>query len=270
VLALFAAAYWVFGVLVMAPLFAAALAVHVLSWPFDRRRVALHLLTCFWGSFYVWCNPVWHCRVGGRDKLPWRGAAVLVANHASLIDILVLFLIFRPFKWVSKAELGRVPFVGWMLWLNDYVMVRRGDRESIRRMLDHCRRHLAAGSPLLLFPEGTRTRTGQLGPFKEGGFRLALEAGVPVIPIAVHGTYEALPKSGILFNRMNARIEVLDPLDPAALGSAEALRDAARSAIAGALGERPAAPGAASPGEVAVQPTGGPEVEPLTTTREAR
>jgi 1-acyl-sn-glycerol-3-phosphate acyltransferase len=236
---LFSALYWFMAVAVMPLLMVGALAIWLVTRPFDRRLVALHLYTCFWGSLYIWCNPLWRCRVTGRDRLPWRGAAVIVANHASLLDILVLFEMFRPFKWVSKAELGRVPFVGWMLHLNDYVLVKRRDRESIRQMMAESRAHLSAGSPLLLFPEGTRTLDGKLQPFKEGGFRLAIEAGVPVIPVAVRGTYETLPKTGLTFQRMECRIDVLPPLEPCRFASPAELRDAARGAIAGVLGEPP-------------------------------
>jgi len=233
---LFSTLYWLVAVALMPPLWALALLIHAVTWPFDRRRVALHLFGGFWGGLYVWLNPIWRCRITGKEHLPWRGAAVIVANHASLVDILVLYMLLRPFKWVSKAELGRVPFVGWMLWLNDYVLVQRGDRQSIRTMIDHCNRHLSAGSPLLLFPEGTRTLDGNLLPFKEGGFKLAVEHGVPVIPVAVSGTFEAFPKTGLVFGRMDCRIQVLPPLDPARFASVGALRDAARESIAAAQG----------------------------------
>jgi len=236
-MALFSAFYWILAVALMPPLMVLALAIWAVTRPFDRRLVALHLFTCFWGSVYIWLNPIWRCRVAGRERLPWSGAAVVVANHASLLDILVLFELFRPFKWVSKAELGRVPFVGWMLRLNDYVLVSRGDRESIRRMMAESRAHLEAGSPLLLFPEGTRTLDGRLQPFKEGGFKLAAEMGIPVFPVAVRGTFETMRKTGLTFGRMDCRIEVLAPLDPARFPTAGELRDAARAAIAGALGE---------------------------------
>lgn len=235
--AIFASLYWVFAVLVMPPLWAVAMVIGIFTLPFDRRRIALHLWGCFWGSFYVYANPIWRFRVEGREHLPWKGAAVIVANHSSLVDILVLYGLYRPFKWVSKAELGRVPFVGWMLWINDYVLVRRGDRDSIRDMLEHCRRHLSNGCPLLLFPEGTRTLDGKLLPFKEGGFKLAREAGVPVIPVAVSGTYDAFPKTGLVFGRMDCRIQVLEPIDSVSCASVAELRDRARQAIAGALGQ---------------------------------
>jgi 1-acyl-sn-glycerol-3-phosphate acyltransferase len=241
VLVAFTAVYWVFVAVTMAIFFAGALALFLVTLPFDRRRVVLHLYGCFWASFYVYMNPLWRCRFEGRSKLPWNGPAVIVANHASLLDILVLYGLYRPFKWVSKAENFRVPFVGWNMWLNGYVRLTRGAAESVRSMMRRCEELLAGGSPILIVPEGTRTPDGALQPFKDGAFRIAKATGAPVFPVAVSGTFDAMPKSGlVLRERMDARIEVLDPLDPAAFGSVGALRDAARAAIAAAL-ERDAA-----------------------------
>jgi len=238
VLRVFSWVYWLFVVVTMPIFFVGALLVFLVSWPFDRRRIALHLYSCCWASFYIYANPLWRARIEGRERLPWRGAAVLVANHLSLVDILVLYGLYRPFKWVSKAEIFKVPVVGWNMALNDYVRLTRGDRESIRSMMDHCRAHLARGAPVLIFPEGTRSRTGALQPFKDGAFRLAFEAKVPVIPIALRGTYETLPKHGLaLRQRMDARVQVLPPIDPAGFQSVEALREAVRAAIAGAIGQ---------------------------------
>lgn len=244
VLAAFSLVYWAFVVVTLPPLFAVALAIFLVTLPFDRRRVALHLYSCVWASLYLRMNPLWRLRTEGRERLPWRGPAVLVANHLSLLDILVLYALFRPFKWVAKGELFRVPFIGWNMALNDYVRIWRGDRESARRMMAQCRRHLARGAPVLLFPEGTRSRDGRLQPFKDGAFRLALEAGCPVVPIAVAGTFDSLPKSGVVLRRpMRARVQVLEPIAPADHPSVAALRDAARAALVAALPDenRPAA-----------------------------
>jgi 1-acyl-sn-glycerol-3-phosphate acyltransferase len=244
VLTVFSIAFWGFVVVTMPFLYAGALLVFLVTAPFDRRRVALHLYSCAWATFYVVANPLWRLRVEGRERLPWRGPAVLVANHLSMLDILVVYGLFRPFKWVSKAELFRVPFVGWNMAMNDYVPLRRGEAESVRRMMDHCRRHLAAGTPVLVFPEGTRSRDGRLQRFKDGAFRLALEAGCPVVPVAITGTFDSLPKTGVVLQRgMHATVRVLDPISPADHPSVEALRDAARDALAAALPaeNRPAA-----------------------------
>lgn len=231
-------AFWAFIVVTCPVFFAGALVVWLVALPFDRRRVALHLYSSAWASFYVAVNPLWRLSVRGRDRLPWRGAAVLVANHASLIDILVLFALFRPYKWVSKQEIFRVPVIGWNMRLNGYVPVVRGSGPSVRRMMELCDRLLAAGSPLMIFPEGTRTRDGALQPFKNGAFELAVRHDVPVFPIAVHGTRRALPRHGlVLREHVRARVEVLPPLTPASFPDVDALRDAARRAIADALGE---------------------------------
>ena len=237
-LAAFSLLYWAFVVLTMPVLFAGALAVFLAAAPFDRRRLALHLYSCAWASLYLALNPLWRLRVEGREKLPWRGAAVIVANHLSLLDILVLYGLFRPFKWVAKAELFRLPVVGWNMALNDYVRVRRGDPESVRHMMAHCRAHLARGVPVLLFPEGTRSRDGRLQPFKDGAFRLALDAGCPVFPVAIAGTFDSLPRTGVVLRQgMRARVRVLDPVSPGDHPSIDALRAAVRDALAAALPE---------------------------------
>jgi 1-acyl-sn-glycerol-3-phosphate acyltransferase len=233
VLRAFSIVYWAFLAGTMPLFYLIALVVFLVTWPFDRRRVVLHLFSCFWASVYVYLNPLWRVRVVGRGRLPWRGAAVIVANHLSLLDILILYGLYRPFKWVSKAELFKVPVLGWNMVLNDYVPLKRGDATSIRDMMDHCRRHLERGSPVLIFPEGTRAQDGKLQAFKDGAFRLAMEAKVPLIPVAVTGTHEALPKHGlVLRQRMQAEVQVLEALDPARYESVAALREAARAALA--------------------------------------
>ncbi len=172
----------------------------------------------------------------GRRRIPWQDPVIIVSNHASLIDILVLFALYRPYKWVSKAENFKLPFIGWNMDLNDYVKVRRGDRASVIDMMDRCRGHLRAGSSLLIFPEGTRSKSGELQAFKDGAFRLAMECDRPIVPVAVSGTARSLPKHGLILREpMDARVEVLQPLHPGHYGSVEELREAAHAAIGDAL-----------------------------------
>jgi 1-acyl-sn-glycerol-3-phosphate acyltransferase len=231
----FSMAFWVFIILCCIPFFAVALVIFAITLPFDRRRLVLHLFSCFWGAFYIYANPLWHLRVAGRQKLPWHGAAVLVANHASLIDVPVLFSLYRPFKWVSKAGNFKIPFIGWNMTLNGYVPLERGDQRSTLRAIKACRALLRRGMPVLIFPEGTRTMTGELQEFKDGAFFLAAKLRCPVVPIAVHGTGDVLPKHGaVLRKKMYARVEVLDPIHPGEMDKV-GLRKAAHAAIARAL-----------------------------------
>ena len=229
-------AYWALIVVTCPIFFVGALVVFVLTAVFDRRLVVLHLYSSAWAMFYVVINPYWKVRVTGRERLPWRGPAVLVANHASLIDILVLFALFRPYKWVSKYENFKLPFVGWNMRLNGYVPLRRGDRASVEAMLARCSALLERGNPVLFFPEGTRSKDGRLQAFKDGAFELAVEHQVPVIPIAVHGTGRALPKHGmVLEEHVDCHVEILAPLSAGENDTVASLRDQARERIASAL-----------------------------------
>src|SRR5207249_7637926 len=149
---------------------------------FDRRLVVLHRFTCFWASLYSWLNPAWRVHTEGREKIRPGATYVMVANHQSFLDILVLFRLFVHFKWVSKIEMFRIPLIGWNMALNRYVKLRRGDRASVIRMMDACEQTLAAGNSIMMFPEGTRSPDGHLRAFKPGAFELALRTRTPPSP----------------------------------------------------------------------------------------
>src|SRR3954454_1101775 len=190
--------YWLLIFLTCTIFFVGALVILAVTLPLDLRKVVLHLYSCAWAMFYVGINPMWKVEVDGREHLPWRGPAVIVVNHASLVDILVVFDLYRPFKWVSKVENFKIPFVGWNMRLNGYVPLKRGDRASVETMLAQCDELLEKGNPVLFFPEGTRTKDGRLQPFKDGAFELSVRHGVKLIPVALHGTGSALPKHGMV------------------------------------------------------------------------
>jgi len=207
------ALFWIFITLSSLAMFPVALLCWALTLPFDRRKVVLHRLTCFWASLYTWLNPAWPVEVTGREKIDSDETYVMVANHQSLLDILVLFRLFRHFKWVSKIENFRIPCIGWNMYLNEYIQLKRGDRSSTSAMLRTCRQNLADGNSIMMFPEGTRSLTGKLRAFKSGAFSLAKDARRPLLPIVVHGTASALPKRGVILRgRHRIRIEVLDPI----------------------------------------------------------
>jgi len=232
--------FWIFLVTSSALLFPVALLIWALTVPFDRNLVALHRFTCFWGSLYTWLNPAWPVQVMGRERIQSGVAYVMVANHQSLLDILVLFRLFRHFKWVSKIENFRIPFIGWNMSLNRYIRLRRGDRASIAQMMLACEQALARGNSIMMFPEGTRSMDGRLRPFKPGAFALAQRMGVPLLPIVLEGTGNALPKRGfVLQGRHEIRIRVLDeiPYEAFATMELEKLAESVRNRFALELGE---------------------------------
>jgi 1-acyl-sn-glycerol-3-phosphate acyltransferase len=162
-------------------------------------------------------------RVEGARAVDRSQPYVIIANHQSFADILVLYATYLPFKWVSKSTVFNVPFIGWHMYLNRYVSLVRGDKASVEKMAADCKRWLARGVSVLIFPEGTRSKDGRLGPFKPGAFRIAREAGVKILPVVVEGTATTLPKHGIVIRgRSRCRVRVLPPVDPAPFESHEA------------------------------------------------
>jgi 1-acyl-sn-glycerol-3-phosphate acyltransferase len=209
--------FWTFMVVTSVVLFPIAALLRLLSFPFDRRLVMLHRFTSLWGSLYTWCNPLWSVTIEGTEHLSNSTPFVIVANHQSFADILVLFRLRFHYKWVSKAENFRVPLIGWNMTLNRYIRLDRGSVRGNLQMMRNCDEALHGGSSVMIFPEGTRSPDGELRPFKDGAFDLALKTHSPILPIAIDGTAEALPKRGILLQgKRRIRICILPPLLPSA------------------------------------------------------
>jgi 1-acyl-sn-glycerol-3-phosphate acyltransferase len=205
--------FWGFMFVSSILLFPISLLLWLVTVAFDDRRWVLHRFTSIWASLYTWLNPAWRVRIVGRERLYQGGPTVMVANHRSLVDILVLFRLQSHFRWVSKLENFRVPFVGWNMTLCDYIPLRRGDGPSIKAMMRHCDRAIGDGNSILMFPEGTRSSTDRMRSWKPGAFQIAERNGVPIQPIVLRGTAEALPKRGfILQGRHAISIEILDPI----------------------------------------------------------
>ena len=194
--------------------FCVALVIWLLTVLFDKRLVMLHLFSSFWASVYLWAMPAWSVRVQGRNTVRLRDPYVIVSNHQSVLDILVAFRLYFPFKWVSKAEVFKIPFIGWNMYLNRYIKLKRGDKKGIAKMFVDCEKALAEGNSLFVFPEGTRSETGSLKPFKSGAFILAKKMQVPILPVVISGTKEALPKHSLNFHGSHkVRIRVLESVD---------------------------------------------------------
>ena len=235
---LLSAIFWLYLALSLTVFWFAVVPVWLLTLPLDRRRRFSHWYAWTWANHYVALSPFWRIHVEHGERIAPAGTYVLVANHQSFGDIFVLYALRKQFKWVAKDSVFLVPFLGWMMWMADYVPIRRGSHRSRERMLQTCMDHLRRGSSILMFPEGTRSRDGELQQFRRGAFAMAIKAGVPVVPVVIDGTLHALPQGTWVFQQdgvLDIRVRVLPAIDPAGLDEAalmERVRDEMGLALA--------------------------------------
>ena len=196
--------------LIITPVF---LLVWIFTFWWDRRRIAAHFMGTFWAWHYQSLIPQWRISLEGRERIPWNRPVVMVSNHRSLVDILALYKIRRPFKWTSKVENFRLPFIGMVLTLTNSIKVRRESLRSGAKFISHAEAEMKKGSSILLFPEGTRSKTNTMRPFKEGAFLLAKRTIAGIIPIVLTGSETTFPLgSGILMGPSHIRIRVLEEI----------------------------------------------------------
>ena len=199
----------------------------------DPGRYAVGYLFRRIGPVMATLNPLWRFRTSGTPPPDPRRPYVVVSNHESFADILLISHLPWEMKWLSKAELFKVPVLGWLMRLAGDIPVRRGEGRSAVEALQRCRVVLKRRVSVMIFPEGTRSTTADMLPFKDGAFRLAIDSGVAILPLAVSGTGTALPKHGWRFGRSKAEVRVLEPIETAGLTVKDvpALRERVRERI---------------------------------------
>jgi 1-acyl-sn-glycerol-3-phosphate acyltransferase len=197
------------------------LVARLLTTPFDSGRYVPGLIFRKIAVVMAALNPLWHFRYSGVLPQDPRRPYVVVSNHESFSDILLISHLPWEMKWLSKAELFRIPILGWMMWLVGDIPVKRGFGPSALEAMARCRKALERQVSVMIFPEGTRSKTAELLPFKDGAFRLAIESGVPILPLAVSGTSTALKKHDWRFGKSVAEVRVLPAVETAGLGLAD-------------------------------------------------
>jgi 1-acyl-sn-glycerol-3-phosphate acyltransferase len=178
--------------------------------------------------------------VEGCENLGDARNTVVMPNHASHLDAPVLFRALRiDFKAVAKKEIFGIPFLGHVLRVAGFIDIDRSDRTQSRAALDRAAESLRRGNCFMIFPEGTRTRTGELGPFKRGAFVAAIEAGSRIVPAALQGAGELMPRGRFRIRPGAVRLRLLEPLDAGGYSydERERLASEVRSRIAAALAE---------------------------------
>lgn len=157
-----------------------------------------------------------------RGKLDPAQPYVFMANHASSLDIWTAFVaVPRPLRMIAKKQLGRIPLFGWVMRAGRFIFIDRANGVAARRSIDEAGRRIHDGDSVLVFPEGTRSRDGSLGPFKKGGFHLAFKAGVPIVPVALRGTRELMPRGSYLLRSGKVTAVIGEPIPTQGLSDEE-------------------------------------------------
>jgi len=172
---------------------------------------------------------------------------VFMANHASMIDIWAVFVgVPVPLRFIAKKQLGKIPLFGWAMRAGRFIFIDRQNAASARRSIAEAARRIKSGQSVVIFPEGTRTRDGSLGAFKKGGFHLAIDSSAEIVPVAIQGSRELMPRGSALIRAGHVRLELGEPISTAGLGPAdrEALVNRVRGRVAEMLGAPEGLPGA--------------------------
>ncbi len=226
-----------------------ALYQYLIAWPLGV------VLTIFTAIFTIVCYPwrnaefvhreqqFWSrsmCRlmflpvtVDGQENIVPGQSYVFVSNHQSMYDVWVVYG-WLPviFKWLMKAELRRVPFVGTACKAAGHIFVARQNARASVESLQLIEKQLVNGVSTVIFPEGTRSKDGSLGRFKRGAFQIALDLGLPVIPISLSGCYQVMPKGALVVNRHPIHMHIGKPIDLKQYADPNEAIEAVRQAVA--------------------------------------
>ena len=185
----------------------------VLTWPFDKGRRIVHELSRSLVRIFFATPPMWRKQVEGMQYVDRRKSYVIVLNHSAMTDIPALYYVPLNFRWVSKREVFRLPFFGQFLKLHGDICIDRGrGSEAMEQLLRKGKLWISRGASVAIFPEGTRSKDGEIHRFKAGAFALAQEAGVEILPIVLDGT-TTLVKKNRLFNWRNTiTLRILPPV----------------------------------------------------------
>ena len=234
------AVYYIFLVFLCTFFMVLSAVALVVCYPFDKGRRVVHELSRILVRIFFAVPPRWRQRVIGREYVDRKKSYVIVLNHNTVIDIPTLYYIPLNFRWVSKREVFKTPFFGQYLVLHGDICINRGRAtEAMEQLLREGKLWLSRGASVAIFPEGTRSKDGEIHRFKAGAFLLAKEAGVEILPVVLDGT-KTLIKKNALFNWGNRiTIRVLPPVSAGRVAAAETheLMQEVHDAMCAALAE---------------------------------
>lgn len=232
--------YYIFTLLQLTFFFVLSFLALILLFPFDKSRRVIHELSraiCMtW-----WYTPfTWRRTITGLEHINKKQPYVIVINHNSMVDILSLYFLPLNFRWVSKKEVFRMPYIGQLLLIHgDIAIDRKRGADSMRRVVEDGKLWVSRGVSIAMFPEGTRSKDGNMHRFKQGAFALAKEAGVAILPVVMDGTTNVLRPNKLFNWRHHLQVSALEPIsaEDVASKSVAELSDMAFKAMEARLAE---------------------------------
>lgn len=179
-----------FPLIVLSTLFTAVFTIVCFPWKNGKAPRAVQV---FWSRSVIrlLLLPI---KVTGRENVDPKQSYVFVANHQSFLDVFAVYgWLPNNFKWLMKKEIRRVPFVGTACAVAGHIFVDRSNPRAALQSMEKVKKELVDGISTVIFPEGTRTKTGEIGRFKQGAFKIAMDMELPVVPITLNGFYRAMP-----------------------------------------------------------------------------
>ena len=166
-----------------------------ITYPFDRKGKVGHYYARLWGKTALLANRV-KVKIKGTEHLNGKGPYIFMSNHQSYYDVFALLgHLPYQFKWLAKKELFSIPFLGWTMAAVGYISIDRGGSRDTVEAMNEAAQKIRDGMSVTIFPEGSRSPDGSIQPFKKGGFTLAIKSKVPIVPIAIDGSRDIMPKN---------------------------------------------------------------------------
>lgn len=196
--------------------------VLAVAYPFDKGRKAVHWCSKMICMFFWRVPPTWRQRVEGLEHIDPSKSYVITINHQSMVDIISLYFLPLNFRWVSKEEVFRIPYIGPLLIAHGDIPIQRGRAsEAMAKVVSLGKLWISRGASIAIFPEGTRSKDGQIHRFKQGAFALAKEAGVEILPVVMDGTANVLKRNKLFNWRHRLTIKVLPPISAERVASTD-------------------------------------------------
>lgn len=216
------AIYYIFSLLLCTLFVVLSAVAWLLCFPFDKGRRVVHELSRMMVRIFFFIPPCWRQQVIGREYIDKRKQYIIVMNHNRMLDIPALYYIPLNFRWVSKREVFRLPFFGQLLWLHGDICIDRGRAaDAMKQLLRESKRWIGHGASIAIFPEGTRSKDGEIHRFKAGAFVLAKAVGVEILPVVIEGTRTLVRKNALFNWRNRITLRVLPPVSTERIAAAE-------------------------------------------------